>query len=77
MKIIPVDKILVFRSDIKTAEDKCRISEIFNRHPAILSWNVDFDDDEYVLRVISDKLSVADIVLMVKKCEYNCQELED
>jgi hypothetical protein len=77
MKELTKNNILVFRSDIKTPEDKNRISQAFDKNPSIIHWNVDFNDHEFVLRVESENQIGEDIIGMVKSCGYYCEELPD
>jgi len=69
--------ILVFRSNIQTERDKCRVGIALDNHPLIEKWGVDLDDDERILRVVSYKLSQQHIMDIVSRCGYTCEELKD
>jgi hypothetical protein len=53
-----------------------QIQHPFNRHPEILKWNVDLDDCDHVIRIVTPTLTVADIEEIVKSNGYQCSELE-
>ena len=68
--------ILVFKTNIKTNEDKIRINELFSRNNAIEEWSVDCDDIDCVLRLVSYKLSPNEIIKLINQIGFQCQELE-
>jgi hypothetical protein len=53
-----------------------QIQHPFNHHPGILKWNVDLDDCDHVIRIVTPTLTVADIEEIVKSNGYQCSELE-
>jgi hypothetical protein len=71
------EHILVFRSNIKTASDRFAVERVLDSHPHIDQWTVDCDDTDCVLRVVSSKLTHKQVIAMVTKCGYNCEELID
>ena len=68
--------ILVFKTDIKTEEDKLLIKNFLDKTSAIDEWSVDCDDVDCVLRVVSYTLSSEQIVQLITKMGFQCQELE-
>lgn len=70
------DRILVLKSNINTYADLLQIEQPFNHHPEIVKWNVDLDDCDHVIRIVSPTLTVADIEELVKSNGYHCSELE-
>jgi hypothetical protein len=70
------ERILVLKSNIATYSDLMQIQQPFNHHPEILKWNVDLDDCDHVIRIVSPSLTVADIEELVKSNGYQCSELE-
>lgn len=70
------DRILVLKSNIATYSDLLHIEQPFNHHPEIREWNVDLDDCDHVIRIVTPTLTVADIEALVKSSGYQCSELE-
>ncbi len=67
--------VLVFKTNINNNDEVKKLSSVLNK-PEILKWNIDFDDCDKVLRIVSDKLSYADIILSIKAKGVECSELE-
>ncbi len=68
--------ILIFKTNIKTADDKFRISEMLSYTAGINDWSVDCDDIDCVMRIVSYTLNSAQIIELINKMGYQCQELE-
>ncbi len=47
-------QVVVLKSNIKTSEEVCRLAPIFDLHPRIINWSVDYEDIDHVLRVEID-----------------------
>ncbi|KIO78937.1 hypothetical protein TH53_00545 [Pedobacter lusitanus] len=67
--------ILLFRTDIKSEEDKQALQPLLDKNKNIEQWNVDLDDEDYVLRIVSYSLKHDDIIEMVQDHGYSCCEL--
>jgi len=70
------DDILIFKTNVKSAPDKVRLAELFDSNPAINEWNVDSDDVDCVLRIVSHQVKAIDIIRLLTTSGYQCQELE-
>ena len=70
------DDILVFKTNIKTAPDQQRVKALFDEFPAIRQWNVDTDDVDCVLRVVTEDVNAKEIIRLLTETGYQCQELE-
>ncbi|WP_298520452.1 hypothetical protein [uncultured Kordia sp.] len=44
-------EILIFQTDIKSVEKVAMLEPVFNNHADILSWSVDLEDIDKVLRI--------------------------
>jgi len=44
-------EILIFQTDIKSAENVTILEHIFNNHADILNWSVDLEDIDKVLQI--------------------------
>ena len=52
-----LDNILVFATNINTETDRQKVSTILDEHSEILNWNVDQEDIDCVLRIVSETSS--------------------
>jgi hypothetical protein len=71
-----LDHILIFKTNIKTEEDKLRVSELLCTHEAIEDWHVDSEDVDCVLRVVSYSLLPQQVNSLINNAGFNCLELE-
>ncbi len=66
--------ILLFKTNIQTADDKSIIAELMEAHK-IRQWSVDQEDVDCVLRIVSSVLKQEEIINLVSKNGYQCEEL--
>lgn len=70
--------ILIFKTDIESAEDVRVIRDLFNTHPVISHWTIDTDDCDHVLRVIPNGLlTEEEVIQLVVKYGFCCELLPD
>ncbi|MBB5646226.1 hypothetical protein [Pedobacter cryoconitis] len=67
--------ILLFRTDIKSEEDKQALQPLLDKNKNIEQWNVDLDDEDFVLRIVSYTLKHEQVIEMVRDRGYKCCEL--
>jgi hypothetical protein len=67
--------ILLFKTDIKTVEDEAMLELVLSGHPDISKWNVDLEDIDCVLRIVSYTLSHEQVIHMINGYGYFCCEL--
>jgi hypothetical protein len=70
------DDILIFKTNVKSEPDQLRLKELFDSIPSINEWNVDADDIDCVLRVVTREVKAKDIIKLLTETGYQCQELE-
>ncbi|MBB6501731.1 hypothetical protein [Pedobacter cryoconitis] len=70
------DHILLFKTDIRSEEDKQVLQPVLDKNKNIEQWNVDLDDEDYVLRIISYKLRHEQVIELVQHQGYMCTELK-
>jgi hypothetical protein len=73
---IDVTNIFVFKTNIRTEFDKLRIKNVLDASQKVLKWNVDMDDVDHVLRVVSDSLTPEQIISVIDYVGFECTELE-
>ena len=71
-----IQDILVFATNIRTNNDKELISRTLNEISEIHQWNIDQEDIDCVLRVVSKTLSEEQIINIVNNHDFNCKPLE-
>jgi hypothetical protein len=68
-------EVLVFKTNLT---DPRRINEVestLDMHPNILGWNVDLDDCDNILRIVSNKTMGNEIEILLWNAGYYCEEL--
>lgn len=70
-------EILVFKTDLETADKLDTIRPFLDQHPGILKWNVDAHDIDKVLRIESRNIVPADIIEIANGAGILCEELPD
>jgi hypothetical protein len=71
-----LDSILVFATNIKTETDKQKVSNILDEHSEIHQWNIDQEDIDCVLRIVSNTLSEEQIIQIIDNQNFECVALE-
>lgn len=69
-------EILVFKTNLT---DSKRISDVetsLDVHPRIIGWNVDLNDSDNILRIVSNNIPAAEVESMLLSAGYYCEELQ-
>ena len=69
-------EVLVFRTDIVGKSDSENVKQIL-KDSRIKNWNIDQQDVDNVLRIESNEVSPAEVIEMVTKLGYMCEELPE
>ena len=69
-------EVLVFRTDIVGKSDSENLKQIL-KDSRIKNWNIDQEDIDNVLRIESNEMSPAEVIEMVTKLGYMCEELPE
>ena len=69
--------VLIFKTNIKLKRDIKKLQTFLGKYPFILRWNVDRADIDKVLRVEAAHQSTSEIMHLVKKAGFFCEELAD
>jgi hypothetical protein len=69
-------KILVFKTNLSDADCISDIGFILNVYPGICKWNVDLNDVDNVLRIVSENIAVQEVEMLLLQCGYYCEELQ-
>jgi hypothetical protein len=73
---IDLSNILIFKTNIQTEFDKLRIKNVLDASQKVLKWNIDMDDADRVLRIVSDSLRPDQIISVLDYVGFECSELE-
>ena len=71
-----LNHILIFKTDIQTKDQVAEIASAFINHSQIIDWNVDVEDIDCVLRIVSETLSCDEINDLLQQYGHFCCELE-
>lgn len=71
-----LNNILVFATNIRTENDKQNISSLLNQNSAIQQWNIDQEDIDCVLRIVTETLSEQQIIDIIDAQNFQCSILE-
>ena len=72
----PNNKLLIFRTDIKTKKKVKAVKTLFNSHINILDWSVDLEGIDNVLWIKATKqLAESDITNLIKPKGFYCDVL--
>lgn len=70
-----VDNILIFKTNIKTEADRQAVKDVLDGHSSIHDWNVDLQDIDCVLRIVSPTLTIGETIELINSRGYECSEL--
>jgi hypothetical protein len=70
-------QILVFKTNLRFKKDIGQVAPRLNAHPGIMYWNVDRYDIDNVLRIETMHVQAHEIIRLITKAGYFCEELPD
>lgn len=70
-------EVLVFKTDIVEKSDSENLGQLLKEDCRIRNWNIDHEDIDNVLRIESSEMSPADVIEIVTKLGYMCEELPE
>jgi hypothetical protein len=69
--------ILIFKTNIATTTDRSKIAPVLDRQQHVVSWTVDMEDVDCVLRVVANEPVLEEITALISANGYACTELDD
>jgi hypothetical protein len=69
--------ILIFKTNIRLKKDVGVIKPFLSADESIVQWNVDRDDTDKILRVVSTSNDPVEIIKTINEAGYHCEELPD
>ena len=67
--------VLVFKTNLQQPRDVENVMSTMNDDRRIQRWTVDREDCDKVLRVEGDNILAAEVVELIRKAGYSCEEL--
>ncbi len=69
-------EIFVFKTNLTNHYHINKVKPALNLHSQIIQWNVDLQDCDKVLRVVSNKIAAPEIEALINNAGYFCKELQ-
>lgn len=69
-------EVLVFKTNLTDAGRISDVESLLDIHPHIVQWNVDLDDCDNILRIVSRNIAPAEVENMILNAGYYCEELQ-
>lgn len=69
-------QILVFKTNLTNAKRISDVEPSLDVHPGIYQWNVDLNDCDNVLRIVSNSIAPTEVENIVLSAGYYCEELQ-
>jgi hypothetical protein len=69
--------VLIFKTNVQLDNDVTKIATLMEREARITRWNIDREDFDKVLRIESRHLNPNEVIDLVRKAGYHCEELTD
>ena len=71
-----VFNILVFKTNLTDAKRISDVESSLDIHPEIYQWNVDLNDCDNVLRIVSKNIAAQEVENILLHAGYYCEELQ-
>ena len=69
-------EILVFKTNLTDTKRISDVESSLDIHPHIIQWNVDLNDSDNILRIVSNKIEGREVEQLLLSAGYYCEELE-
>ena len=70
--------ILILKTNICNPEAIDRVSELLDQQPRVLTWSIDWEDIDHVLRIEgAEDLAEIEVIDWMKSLGFECQDLPD
>jgi hypothetical protein len=68
-------EVLVFKTNLSNANRIAEVESQLDIHPGIYKWNVDLNDCDFVLRIVSRNIKALEVEDIILKSGYYCEEM--
>ncbi|MBC7886836.1 MAG: hypothetical protein H7Z13_03040 [Ferruginibacter sp.] len=69
-------EILIFKTNLTDAKRIGDIEPSLDIHPDIFHWNVDLNDNDNILRIMTNNIAGEEVENMLLSAGYYCEELK-
>lgn len=69
-------EILVFKTNLIDTKRISDVESLLDIHPQIVQWNVDLNDCDNVLRIVSKNMPAQEVENILLNAGYYCEELQ-
>lgn len=69
--------VLVFKTSVESHDHITQLAPTLDLLAGCGAWNFDLTDCDRILRIVSDRVTPACVIHLVKTLGFACQELED
>lgn len=69
-------EILVFKTNLTDAKRIGDVESLLDIHPHIVQWNVDLNDCDNILRIVSRNIEASEVENLLLNAGYYCEELQ-
>jgi hypothetical protein len=69
-------EVLVFKTNLSNQNRIADVESKLDIHPGIYKWNIDLNDCDFVLRIVSRNITPAEVENMILSSGYYCEEME-
>ena len=69
-------EILVFKTNLTDTKRISDVESLLDIHPHIVQWNVDLNDCDNILRIVSRNIEAQEVENMLLNAGYYCEELQ-
>lgn len=69
-------QVLVFKTNIRTNEDRLSVKPALDSEEGIINWNVDMQDVDCVLRIETPGITDHEVIALINRHGYQCSVLE-
>lgn len=69
-------QILVFKTNIRTNQDRLSVKPSLDSEEGIIGWNVDMQDVDCVLRIETPGITTHEVIAIINRHGYQCSVLE-
>lgn len=78
MNAASTNNVLVFGTNLSNSQSVKHIAWVFDQHPYITDWNVDLQDVDKVLRVVTtNQVMEHEVIDIVRTFGFHCEPLSD
>jgi hypothetical protein len=68
--------VLIFATNVDNRKAVNKVQPLLTAVPAIEQWNIDLEDCDHILRVVSNELCPREVESLLQSAGFDCRELD-